>query len=188
MTNIVKLFEDNSGAIYLQRDGQTWGIGPVTFDMLGRFASDAAAWVAGEWEPSEEGGQVLAKDVGLDHIATWTSAGIRIETYPHGSDLIAGNDGESYIGHVLVDVEGVREFVSQIDDPLERVKYVNELIEQARQVEGWLASLRAVMVATAAEHIRQVDIAVGLGITESRVSQMVTEGRRIAESNVWPSQ
>jgi hypothetical protein len=177
-TDIVGLYEDNAGAVYLHREEHTWRLGPVTADMAGRFAADAAGWVAGDWEPNEDDGQVPTDLDGLTHIASWIPAGVLVEVNDHG-ERVAGFGGCRYIGHVLVDADAVRAFLADLDDPIERARHIGELIEQARQVQRWLAGLRALNVANAAANARQATIANQLGVTEGRVSQMVTEGRRL---------
>jgi hypothetical protein len=176
-TAIVGLYEDNAGAVYVGKDGETWGLGPVTADMAGEFAQLAAAWASGDWEPNEGDGQVPADLDGLVHIATWIPGGIFVEKNDHGERL-AGAGGDAFIGHVLVDLDEVRPFLAGLDGDVERARHLGHLIEQARQLQGWLARLRAQSVASAAEYTTQTRIANRLGVSEGRVSQMVTEGRR----------
>lgn len=95
----IKLYEDNAGAVYLQREnGTTWNLGQVTPDMHGEFADTATAIADGTWEPNEDDGQTPGDAVGLDHIATWTQTdGVRIEgkmgaggsLYLHGDTSLA---------------------------------------------------------------------------------------------------
>jgi hypothetical protein len=72
---MVTLYETNSDLIYAGKgDELPWGFGPVTPDMHGRFASDAAAWAEGDWEPGESNGQHQAAGWdGLVPVARWDS-------------------------------------------------------------------------------------------------------------------
>jgi hypothetical protein len=183
--NTVELYEDNAGAVYLHRGNETWSLGPVTADMSGQFAEDAAAWVAGDWEPNDNDGQTPTNLDGLTHIATWTPGGVIAETNDFG-ERIAGFGGSDYIGYVLADINEIRAFLANLDDDVERARHAGHLIEQARVLQGWLAGQRARNLARAAEHTRQVTIANRLGITEGRVSQMVTEGRKLVAQQSAP--
>lgn len=99
----VEIYEDHSGAVYLARGAEMWGLGPVTADMYGQAAADAQGWCHGDWQPNEADGQVpesLADD--LKHIATWTRAVLVVERDHYGKPL-AGCGGALYLG-----LEGAR--------------------------------------------------------------------------------
>lgn len=99
----VSIWEDNSGAVYLERDGAMWALGPVTPDMYGRAASDAYHWYAGDWEPNEHDGQQRASQDGLTLIASWSpGADLRIELDDTGFP-VAGAGGALYLGIELPD-------------------------------------------------------------------------------------
>ncbi|MFJ5984396.1 hypothetical protein [Lentzea sp. NPDC092896] len=93
----IEIHEDNSGAVYLTRGSETWGLGPVTIDMKARAADDAQGWANNDWEPNEHDGQVRADLTGLEHIATWHPGGMVIE-HDHHDNPVAGAGGASYLG------------------------------------------------------------------------------------------
>lgn len=173
----IELHEDNSGAVYLTRDGNTWSLGPVTPDMDGAFCEDAAGWANGAWEPNEQdGGQLPAElDDELVHIATWTEAGIIVHRNQWG-ELPGGGGAESYLGHVLIDPEAAHTFLGGLD-PIEQARHAGRLISQARDAQAWLARIRNAAIAQAAQDASQVTVALRLGISESRVSQAVKAAR-----------
>jgi hypothetical protein len=176
----IELYEDNAGAVYLHRDGRTWGLGPVTPDMNGAFPPDAAAWASGDWDPNEDDGQSPFDDTeNLTHIATWCDGIIRVITTQWG-ERVAGGGGDAYIGHVLVDADQAEEFLTGLDD-VERARHAGQLIEQARSVQSWLSGVRARAIADAADDSSQAALGDRLGITQPRISQMVTEGRRLRD-------
>jgi hypothetical protein len=108
---IINLYEDNAGNVYLERDGEAWVLGPVAPDMHGSFAQDAAGWVDGTWEPSEDTGQSRVDYAGLladtqieeagdatHHIAMWSSTrGVMLKLNAHG-EPVAGAGGRAYLG------------------------------------------------------------------------------------------
>ncbi|WP_326683076.1 hypothetical protein [Streptomyces sp. NBC_01237] len=106
----VDLYEDNAGGLYLRRRGETtvWSMGYDAGQLGGPFASDAAAWRDGEWEPSESDGQIpgYGRDTSsLTHIATWsTSAGLDLMGDAAAGRPAAGAGGREYldIGHTAV--------------------------------------------------------------------------------------
>lgn len=94
--SLVYLFESNSDALYIQLDnGPVWDIGNGVADVGGRFSDDAAAWVAGEWEPSESDGHTRANTDGLTMVAAWSRAGG--VQYIHRPDNIGGTQ-RAYLG------------------------------------------------------------------------------------------
>ena len=102
----IDLFEDNSGAVYLRRgnDDTVWAFGLAPDE--GQFAKDAAAWHAGDWEPSEADGQSQipeADRLDLTHIATWWPDGIVDVLKDETATPAAGAGGRSYVGIPLDD-------------------------------------------------------------------------------------
>lgn len=98
-TRTVNLYEDNAGHLFLHRlsDDTAWSLGTEPTD--GAFAKDAAAWVAGEWEPNENDGQTpvpLDALDGLEHIATWRPRGVQLIDGAVGP--AAGGAGRAYLG------------------------------------------------------------------------------------------
>lgn len=96
----VILFESNGPAVFLGRGGQVWDLGPVTGDLVGRFAEDAQAWIDGDWEPNEVDGQTKTAADGLTAVAEWTKAG--------GVRLLVdverlGGAAETYLGEHAAD-------------------------------------------------------------------------------------
>lgn len=99
MTDTIRIYEDNAGAVYLERNGEVWALGPVTPDMYGHAESDAAGWHAGDWAPNENDGQKPATTDGLDVIAEWTPGyGLSIAAYIDRPGLAAGMGGAAYLG------------------------------------------------------------------------------------------
>lgn len=97
----IDLYEDNAGGLYLQRDGgRLWSLGVIGLDaqFRGKFGEDAAAWIAGDWEPGEASGQTEIDDetAVVDHVATWENGAVtlsRINGY-----LAAGFSAQGYLG------------------------------------------------------------------------------------------
>lgn len=95
----IRIYEDNAGAVYLERNGVAWSLGQITPDMYGNAESDAQDWHAGEWEPNETDGQTPADTAGLDVIAEWTPGyGLSIAAYIDRPGLAAGAEGAAYLG------------------------------------------------------------------------------------------
>ena len=99
----VNLYEDNAGQVYLQRDGADhyWYLGVVTNDMYGRFAGDAAGWIGGDWEPSEDDGQRRhdgEPHEGLVRVGSWSAGeGVKVARKSN-DDIEAGAGGQLYLG------------------------------------------------------------------------------------------
>ncbi|WP_043654504.1 hypothetical protein [Nocardia thailandica] len=97
----VWIYEDNSGAVYMERGGDAWAIGPVTGDLEGQATEHAKAWNARDWEPSEDDGQTriaVAQLADLVHIATWNiNTGLDVERDAY-SDPVAGAGGRAFLG------------------------------------------------------------------------------------------
>jgi hypothetical protein len=96
--DVVLIHEDNSGAVYLTRAGETWSIGPIAPDVAGHGVKDADAWLRGcHWKPSEGDGQVPASRDKLNHIATWSAGRLTIH-YDEYARPVAGAGGQIYLG------------------------------------------------------------------------------------------
>jgi len=91
----VTLYETNSDLLILARGDDAWDIGAPDNDYLnGSFATDAKAWIDGDWEPNENDGQTPTNLEDLTAVAEWTPAGVRL--------LVAveqlGGAAEMYLG------------------------------------------------------------------------------------------
>lgn len=98
MSEIVEIYEDNSGAVYLAKGGEVWALGPVTPDMYGEAVTTAKAWTDGEWSPNELDGQVRIEGTDdLDPIAIWHDKTLNVLT-DDAHRPVAGAGGLRYIG------------------------------------------------------------------------------------------
>lgn len=95
---LVFIYEDNSGAVYLSPGGSSygWPLGPVTPDMYGAAARDAAACSTGDWTPGDDLIPASVKDCTL--IATCPpGSGLVVERDRNGNP-VAGAGGQRYLG------------------------------------------------------------------------------------------
>jgi hypothetical protein len=100
----IRLYEDNAGGLSAHKDdGPVWyfGVcGAVYGPDPAMFAEDAAAWLDGDWEPSENDGQHAdgetepGDDISL--IATYEDGSL-VVIREQGSP-VAGGSGEAYLG------------------------------------------------------------------------------------------
>jgi antitoxin (DNA-binding transcriptional repressor) of toxin-antitoxin stability system len=67
----VTLYETNSDLLVIARGKDAWSLHLAGDHMEGMFAQDAAAWINGEWEPSEGDGQSPTSTDDLTAVATW---------------------------------------------------------------------------------------------------------------------
>lgn len=91
---IIHLCQDESGAVHLQADdGPVWDLG----DALNpdAYAVDAAAWVHGDWAPSEPLGWTTTTPDGLTRVASWSpETGLVLHVAPEH----LGAAAQQYIG------------------------------------------------------------------------------------------
>ncbi|MFD9949680.1 type II toxin-antitoxin system Phd/YefM family antitoxin [Nonomuraea sp. NPDC059023] len=70
--NTVTLYQTNGPLLVIGRGRSTWSLNAAGDHMLGRFASDARAWLNGDWEPNKSDGRNRARlDEDLTPIASW---------------------------------------------------------------------------------------------------------------------
>jgi hypothetical protein len=95
MTTTVQIHEDNSGAVYLTKAGQTVALGPVTPDLAGLAGELSRQWTDGDWEPEyQDGGPYDLAQCTL--IATVTSGVLAVVYDQYGP--AAGGGGELFLG------------------------------------------------------------------------------------------
>jgi hypothetical protein len=93
------LYEDNAGGLCaIMNDAQFWQLGFNGLDpqFRGKFAGDAAAWAAGDWEPNEGDGQTPVADFAGEHVAQWQDGVITVTR--RGPGPVAGFSAQGYLG------------------------------------------------------------------------------------------
>jgi prevent-host-death family protein len=93
----VTLYETNSDLLVLARGDDAWEMGAPDRDYLnGSFASDAKAWLDGDWEPHENDGQSPSNwDLDdLTAVAECDAEGVRLLVDVHR----LGGAAEMYLG------------------------------------------------------------------------------------------
>lgn len=94
-TSTVTLYETNSQILVFSNGIQAWALDEVPRYLEGKFGDDAKAWIEGDWEPSENDGQIptLVTD-DLTAVAMCDSGGVTLLVE---ADRLGGA-AEAYIG------------------------------------------------------------------------------------------
>jgi hypothetical protein len=95
---MIAIYEDAAGSVYLERDGETWNLGPADRYTDGSASECAEGWHNGSWHPSDHNSQPHATTDSLVLIGTWTPEVGLVVIFNGSADVVAGAAGKRFLG------------------------------------------------------------------------------------------